>query len=87
MDTATTNEKGHGRIEERRCRVIQDLSKIPNAAKWPGLRSMIEMKRIFSIKGKVTEATNYYISSASVNAEQMMKTSGLTGRSSPCIGC
>ena len=73
MDTATTNEKGHGRIEERRCRVIQDLSKIPNAAKWPGLRSVIEMKRIVSTKGKVTESTNYYISSSSVNAEQMMK--------------
>jgi predicted transposase YbfD/YdcC len=73
MDTATTNEKGHGRIEERRCRVIQDLSKISNAAKWPGLRSVIEMKRRVSIKDKVTESTNYYISSSSGSAEQMMK--------------
>ena len=73
MDSATTNEDGHGRVEERRCRVIQKLDKIPNAMQWPGMCSAIEMKRTISTKGKTIMATNYYISSSKDNAEQIMR--------------
>lgn len=73
MDCASTNEKGHGRTEERTCRVIKDLSKFPSIKDWPGIKSLIEVKRVTTIKDKTTEAINYYISSASSDANQMMK--------------
>ena len=73
MDLASTSEKGHGRYEERTCRTIKDLSKIQNAKDLPGIKSLIEIKRVTTIKDKTTEAINYYISSASSDANQMMK--------------
>jgi predicted transposase YbfD/YdcC len=73
MEAATTSESGHGRVEERRCRVIRDLSKISNAQHWPNMRCVVEMKREITVKGKVTESTNYYISSSDSGPEQMMK--------------
>jgi predicted transposase YbfD/YdcC len=73
MKTATTSEKGHGRMEERRCRVIQDLTKIANAKYWPSMKCVIEMKRTVTIKDKTTDSVNYYISSAANSPEQIMK--------------
>lgn len=73
MEFAKTSEKGHGRIEERSCRVIRDFTKIPSSTNWQGLASVIEIKRKTTIKDKVTEATNYYISSSIQQPEQMMR--------------
>jgi len=73
MDKAHTEEKGHGRIEERTCRVIKDFSKIPSHKAWPGIASVIEVKRVTTTKGKTSEATNYYISSLNAPADKMMQ--------------
>jgi predicted transposase YbfD/YdcC len=73
MESARTLEKGHGRIEERSCRVIRDFAKIPSSSNWQGLSSVIEIKRKTTIKDKITETTNYYISSSMQKPEQMMK--------------
>jgi len=73
MDIASSQDKGHGRSEIRTCRVIKDFSKIPNASKWPGMRSVIEIKRSTKTKDKTTESINYYISSANKNAQEMMQ--------------
>lgn len=74
MDVATTQDKGHGRIENRTCRVIKDFAKIPSVRGWPGISSVIEIKRVTEIKNKITESMNYYISSSPVCATEMMKT-------------
>ena len=74
IDCATTNEQGHGRFEERRCRVINNLCRIKSSSQWPGMSSIIEMKRRTTIQGKVTEVTNYYISSLNSSAERIMQT-------------
>ena len=73
MDEAETHDKGHGRIEHRRCRIIRDLSKIGDAPKWKGLQSVIEVRRIVTEKGRISESVNYYISSSSQSPELMLK--------------
>jgi predicted transposase YbfD/YdcC len=73
MEEATSLDDGHGRKETRRCRVIQDLSKFTKVEEWPGLRSIIEVKRGVTKKGELTESTSYYISSSTDNAEIMLK--------------
>jgi len=74
MDIAQTHEKGHGRIETRKCRIIRDMSKINGSNKWPGLQSVIEVYRHTIEKGKASESINYYISSSLQSAEAMLKT-------------
>lgn len=73
IDIAVTEEKGHGRDEQRICRVIQDLSSIPQVHQWPAMKSIVEIKRTIASKGKITESTNYYISSCMDSANHMMK--------------
>lgn len=74
MDITETHEKGHGRIETRKCRMIRDISKINGSNKWPGLQSVIEIYRHTIEKDKVSESVNYYISSSLQSAEAMLKT-------------
>lgn len=73
MDTAETYDKGHGRIEERKCRVIRDINKISSSEQWAGLSSIIEIKRQVTEKTKVSESVNYYISSSNNSAKGMLK--------------
>ncbi|WP_425364149.1 ISAs1 family transposase [Candidatus Tisiphia endosymbiont of Hybos culiciformis] len=72
-DIAGTYEKGHGRIEERKCRIIRDIKKITNDDQWASLSSVIEIKRKVVEKNKVSESVNYYISSSNNSAEVMLK--------------
>ncbi|WP_062041993.1 ISAs1 family transposase [Lentimicrobium saccharophilum] len=55
---------GHGRIENRKCSIITDLSLMFCSNKWAGLKSVvkIERERIFKATGKVEKDINYYIS-------------------------
>ena len=70
----TTLDKGHGRIETRRCVVAHDVSALAEAAQhWPGLRSaaMIESTRETSCgkdKGERTVEWRYYVSSLQADA-------------------
>ncbi len=73
MEKAETVDKGHGRNETRTCRVIRDFSKIPSSKDWDGIASVIEIKRSTISKGKLSEATNYYISSSKETPEKLMK--------------
>jgi predicted transposase YbfD/YdcC len=69
-------DKGHGRVETRRCTVAHDLSDLGEVAQaWRGLRSVarIESTREFvngKNKGKVSTEQRYYISSTSLSAAQ-----------------
>ena len=73
MDLFETHEKGHGRHESRKCRVIRDIAKIAGSDKWPGLQSVIEVHRHVVEKDKVSESINYYISSSTNSAEAMLQ--------------
>jgi predicted transposase YbfD/YdcC len=72
---AKSYDVDHGRVEQRKCTVIQDLHFIDDVEKWPGLKSVvrIESERYFKITGKVETSTRYYISSLSEDAKVINK--------------
>jgi predicted transposase YbfD/YdcC len=68
-----TLDAGHGRIEERRCRVTGDVAWLQERHGWPGLRSIAEVqsRRTDKKTGNVTEETRYYIASPPPDAEHI----------------
>ena len=59
----TTIEKGHGRIETRKCEVITDLTFLDEKENWVSLASIIKVDSQREINGKATQETRMYISS------------------------
>lgn len=71
-----TLEKGHGRIERRRCWVISDPTQVLYAQSltfWAGLRSLIKIVAERRVGETVTEETRYYISSLAGHAPQALQ--------------
>jgi len=64
IDTATQMEADHGRIETRDCRIL-DVNAIEDkevAARWPGLKTLVEVKSTIDYGDRVTETIRRYIS-------------------------
>jgi len=61
--TATTLEKGHGRIEERKIVVTNNLDWLDARAEWIDIKSMIQVTSTRICQGKESEEKRYYISS------------------------
>jgi predicted transposase YbfD/YdcC len=64
----TDIEKGHGRIETRRCQVFEKGLIVDFEGRWTGLQSVIKITSIREIKDKTTTEIRYYISS--LNTQQ-----------------
>jgi hypothetical protein len=64
---------GHGRVEQRRCSVIADLSLIEKASEWASLRGLvrIESERYHKATGKAESEVRYYITSLDPDAERL----------------
>jgi predicted transposase YbfD/YdcC len=60
-----TQDEAHGRREVRRVWSSMDLSAIPDASKWPSLKSITMIEREREVNGKVEVERHYYISSRS----------------------
>lgn len=74
-DRAQTEEKSHGRLETRVCRVMADLTEIDVKDQWPGLKTIIQIERTrenLSAKTKTSE-TMYYISSRQMPAGKALE--------------
>ena len=72
-----TLETDHGRIETRKCSVINNFQHLENIGKWKNLKNIIriESTREFKNSDKETETnTRYYISSAEGNATFFQET-------------
>lgn len=68
-------DKGHGRIETREVRVVEDLGWLPNASKWKNLACLIEVR---STRQKIGSTANevfrrFYISSRRASAKAFAK--------------
>jgi len=68
-------DKGHGRIETREIRVVEDLDWLPNADKWKNLACLIEVR---STRQKIGSTANevfrrLYISSRRASAKDFAK--------------
>ncbi len=72
--TSRTIDKGHGRLEVRTCRTIEDPALVrwldPDGG-WPGLRSIAEVTGERRIDGVSTRQTRYYVTSLAGEASEI----------------
>jgi predicted transposase YbfD/YdcC len=73
VDTFTTLEKGHGRIEKRVCTVANVGNYISMKEDWEGLKSIVRIESEREIKGKKTKEVRYFITSLDMNAEKILE--------------
>jgi predicted transposase YbfD/YdcC len=68
-----TVEKDHGRIEIRRCWVVEDdaIQWLEREDQWPGLKSIAAIESQRKIRGKTTTETRYFISSLKGSAKKV----------------
>ena len=64
---------GHGRVEQRRCSVIADLSLIEKSAQWASLQALvrIESERYHKATSKTETEIRYYITSLDADATRL----------------
>jgi predicted transposase YbfD/YdcC len=73
FQTETEHDKGHGRIETRRCTVTEGISWLQEQhPHWKGLRSVIEIESTREIKGEITREKRYYISSLAAETSPIL---------------
>ena len=63
-------EKGHGRIEIRKCEVINKIDFIDQKEQWAGLRSLARITAQREIRDMVTTEVRLYISSVEADAKE-----------------
>jgi predicted transposase YbfD/YdcC len=73
IETHKTIEKNAGRIEERICRKVTDISWLESRSEWPGLQTIFSIRRVVDTRGKRSDETCYYISSLDARSEKLMK--------------
>jgi predicted transposase YbfD/YdcC len=60
MDTATTIDKGHGRVERRTLKATTALNEYRD---WPGVAQVGQVQSVVHKDGKTSHETRYFISS------------------------
>ena len=71
VSNAETVDGGHGRIETRKCKVINIPETLANIHQWPGLKTVIEIDSIRELKDHCTREKRYYISSLKKDASSI----------------
>ena len=67
-------EKGHGRIEQRRCWTSSEVGWLQERHHWPGLVSMAAVESQRTVEGKTSTERRYFISSHSGHCAQRIAT-------------
>ena len=67
--TDQTVEKGHGRIETRKCEVINKLDFLDEKEQWAGLKTIARVTATREMNGKQTSEQRLYISSVEADAK------------------
>lgn len=70
-DTHEKTEKDHGRIETRRCTIIDDLRWIEQWQAWKNLHTLIKIESTRTLDNKTTTENRYYISSLNTDAKNI----------------
>jgi predicted transposase YbfD/YdcC len=73
IEIFTRTEKGHGRIEKRTCMKVTDISWLEGREEWAGLKAVFAVRRMITTKHKTAVETNYYITSADLGAEELLR--------------
>lgn len=66
----TTTEHGHGRVEERGCVIVEDVSGIRDRTAWPHLRTVGMCRRERTVNGQQTTEVVYFIGSRRMAARR-----------------
>ena len=66
-------DKGHGRIETRRCIVSSEINWLTQKEQWAGLKTIAMIEETQEINGKISTEQRFFISSLPANAEQVAK--------------
>jgi predicted transposase YbfD/YdcC len=66
-------DKGHGRIEIRKCFATSKIDWLDNKNEWTDLKSIIKIESIRITSDKETSETRYYITNIEDNAERLLK--------------
>jgi len=64
-------EKGHGRIETRRCWILPAGKELPDYEKWASLETLVCIESERTVADETTTDRRYFISSLDCSAEQM----------------
>ena len=76
VETRTTHDKGHGRIEQRTTSVMREVDwlsgdrRFPGELRLPGVACIVRVQACVERAGKPHTETRYYISSAALDAER-----------------
>ena len=73
IEKFTVSEKNRGRYEKRTCYKVTDISWLEGHDGWVGLNAVFAVRRTIVSKGKTTDEVCYYITSADVSAEELLK--------------
>ena len=68
----TTTERGHGRLEERSCVVIEEVRGIRDRSAWPQLRVVGMCRRERTVNGQTTTEVCYFIGSRKMAARRYL---------------
>lgn len=72
-----TLDKGHGRVETRRCVALSVPNYIPEIKRWPGIKSIARIEAVREAHGKMTTDVRYLIGSMAPEAEAILNASRL----------
>jgi len=76
IDYAQTFNKGHGRLEQRRCWVGYDVLRCVNGSQdWKKLETIVMVESERTVDGKTTIEHRYYISSSDNSASKLLNAS------------
>lgn len=70
-DLTQSIDKGHGRVEIRRCWTLSELDYLEQKPLWKGLQAVAMVQNQRRIKGQVSTETRYYLSSLESNATKI----------------
>jgi len=70
-DFAQSIDKGHGRVEIRRCWTLSQLDYLVQKPLWKGLQTIAMVQSQRRLNGQVSTETRYYISSLESNAAKI----------------
>lgn len=65
-------DKGHGRVETRRCVALAVLDYLPEITRWPGIKSIARIEAIREAHGKRTSEVRYLIGSMAPDAREIL---------------
>ncbi|MCL2166096.1 MAG: ISAs1 family transposase [Clostridiales bacterium] len=72
-ESHSTTEKNGGRIEKRTAYVSHDLDWLDGSEHWASIKSIGAINRVFEKNGEKSDEWHYYISSAALSAEELLR--------------